>query len=112
MGSAPFWETGSTLTPCSESGAGSGIQSVGTALVTGLRGEGELRLTAALLGAEVRKAKGEGQIAAGASVTVSGFSQASYLPALNSLTHPAYLLTYSFLSASHTNMPKITKVKG
>lgn len=67
MGSTPFWETGSTLTPCSQPGAGSGIQSVGTALVTELRGEGELRLTAALLGAEVTKAKGEGQIAAGAS---------------------------------------------
>lgn len=94
MGSTPFWETGSTLTPCSESGAGSGIQSVGTALVTGLRGEGEPRLTAALLGAEVRKAKGEGQIAAGASVMVSGFNQANYLPVLNSLAHPACLLTY------------------
>lgn len=68
MGPTPFWETGSTLTPCCQPGAGSGIQSVGTALVvTGLRGEGELRLTAALLGAEVTKAKGEGQTAAGAS---------------------------------------------
>lgn len=75
MGPAPFWETGSALTPCTESGAGSGIQSVGTALVTGLRGEGELRLTAAWRGAEVRKAKGEGQIAVGASVTISSFNQ-------------------------------------
>lgn len=94
MGSAPFWETGSALTPCTESGAGSGIQGVGTALVTGLRGEGELRLTAALLRAEGRKAKGEGQIASGASIMGSGFNQANYLPALNSLTHPACLLTY------------------
>ena len=64
MGLTPFWETGSTLTLCSGSGAGSGIQSVGTASVTGLRGEGERRWTAVLQGAEVRKAEAEAQIAA------------------------------------------------
>lgn len=94
MGPAPFWETGSKLTLCTESGAGSGIQSVGTALVIGLRGEGEPRLTAALRGTEVRKAKGGGQIAVGARVTISDFNQANCLPALNSFTRPAWLLTY------------------
>jgi len=65
MPSTPFCETSSTLTLCSGSIAGPGIQSVGTASVTGLRGEGELRLTALLQGAELRKAKGDGQISAG-----------------------------------------------
>lgn len=101
MGSNPFWETGSTLTPCSGSGAHSGTWSVGTASVTGLRGEGELRMTAVLWGAEVRKAKGEGQIAAGAKCHGVWFQPKArnYLPALNSLTHlyPVCLLTYLFL---------------
>lgn len=83
MGSSPFWETGSTLTPCSGSRASSGISSGGTASITGLR------LTAVLQGAEVRKAKDEGQIAAGVKCHSVWFQPKArnYLPALMSFTH-------------------------
>lgn len=72
-----------------ELGAGSGIWSVGTASVTGLRGEGKLRLTAVLQGAEVRKAESEGQIAARVKCHGVWFQprDRNYLPALNSLVY-------------------------